>query len=181
MIRPRKSHVAGVLLCLALAGCSGSEQAALSTPSPTTTVADGQDGKDTQAAPVSRRDRTPAPDERLRPGDLAVPVNAEVIYAPFKGHGDRRLSFDPRQKNYSLVFSCEDQGRYSLSFGKEPDAGDLDRCRRGLPLHLTVATDGSSQVLWIRTTPDSTWRMVMIEGDGLGPDVGPAHKRTGTR
>ncbi len=175
MLRPRNTLAAGALLCLGLAGCSGngSEQADLRTPSPTSTVTDGHDGKDTQAAPVSRHDQTPAPDQRLRRGNLAVLADAEVIFAPFKGHGDRRLSFDPRLKNYSLVFSCEGEGRFSLV--SEPDPGDLEPCRRGLPLHLTVATDGSPQVLRIRTTPDSTWRIVMIEGDRLGPDTRPAH------
>ncbi len=175
MLSPRITLAAGALLCLSLAGCSGngSEQAELPTPSPTSTVTDGHGGKDTRAALVSRRDQVPAPDQRLRRGDLAVPADAEVIFAPFKGHGDRRLSFDPRLKNYSLVFSCEGQGRFSLV--NQPDPSDLERCQRGLPLHLTVATDGSPRVLRIRTTPDSTWRMVMIEGDRLGPQTTPAH------
>lgn len=174
MLRPRRGVAAGLLLCLGIAGCSesGRDQADLPAPSPSSATRDGHDGQDTQAAPDARRDRTPGPDHVLQHGDLAVPENAEVIFAPFTSHGDRQLPFDPRQKSYSLVFSCAGEGRFSLA--NESDLGDLQRCRRGLPLHLTVATDGSPQVLRIRTTPDSTWRMVMIEGDGLGPDVGPA-------
>jgi hypothetical protein len=178
MLRPRMSLAVGLLLCVGLAGCSGNgtEQVEPPTASPTSSKTDGLEGydrSDTRAAEVSDRDETPAPDQRLRRGDLAVPANAVVIFAPFTGHGDRRLSFDPRRKNFSLVFSCEGEGRFSLVSG--PNLGGQEPCRRGLPLHLTVATDGSPQQLRIRTTPDTTWRMVAIEGDGLGPDVKPVH------
>ena len=175
MLRPCTSLAAGLLLCVALAGCSGSgaDQAGPPTPSPTSSTTDGRDSTDTRAGEVSRRDQTPAPDQRLRPGDLAGPAHADVIFAPFKGHGDRRLSFDPRLRDFSLVFSCEGEGRFSLV--ADPDLDDLQPCRRGLPLRLTVATNGSPQVLRIHTMPDTTWRLVAIEGDGLGPEVKPAH------
>ena len=91
-----------------------------------------------------------------------MPDNAQVIFAPFKGHGDRRLSVDPGRKNFSLVFSCEGEGRFSLA----QDLGDLEPCRRGLSLHLTVATGGGPHVLRVRTMPDTTWRMVVIEETG---------------
>jgi hypothetical protein len=176
VLRSLRSLAAAVLLCLGLAGCSGheSDQADPPVPSPAVITTEAQEDKVPRAAPATTGEQAPAPDQRLRPGDLAVPANAEVIFAPFEGHGDRRLSFDPRRRNFGLVFSCDGEGRFDISTG--PDLASPSPCRRGLPLRLTVATDGSPQALRVHTTPDTTWRMVVIEGDRLGPDVRLAHE-----
>jgi hypothetical protein len=100
-----------------------------------------------------------------------VPPGANVILPPFTKHGDRRLSFKPRRRTFSLVFSCEGDGQFDISTVR--GGVDPTPCRRGLPLQLTVRTDGSAQVLRVHTTPDTTWRMVVVEGDRLGPRVGP--------
>jgi len=174
MHRPRMSLAAGLLLCLGLAGCSinGNDEADSPVPSPASSTAEAQE-RDPRAAGASRRDESPASDQRLRRGDLAVPANADVIFAPFKGDGDRRLSFNPRRKNFSLVFSCEGEGRFDVY--TDPGLAGPRPCRRGLPLRLSVATYGSPQLLRVLTTPNTTWRMVVIEGDRLGPDVRPGH------
>ena len=175
MVRQLTSVAACLLLCLGLAGCSGdgSDQADPSTTSPAASTPQAPDGNDTRTAVVSNRSQTSAMQQRLRRVDREIPANAGVIIAPFTGNGDRRLSIDPRRKTFSLGFMCEGRGRFDIVTGGDTLQPEL--CRRGVGLWLTVATDGSPQVLRVHATPDLTWRMAVIEGDGLGPAVTPAH------
>lgn len=173
MVRPRTSVAAELVLCLGLLGCSA-KVGESGSPQPSGSPSGAAHAPtETRASEATSRDATPAPDQILGRGDLAVPANAVVILAPFKGHGNRRLSFDPRRKNVSLVFSCAGEGLFEVS--TDSDLADPTPCRRGLPLHLTVASDGSPQLLRVHTTPDTTWRMVAVEGDHLGPRVRPVH------
>jgi hypothetical protein len=169
MVRLLTSLAACLLLCLGLAGCvgDGSDQPVRSAASPVESTPKAPADKDVRAAEVSNRRQASAL-HRLRWVDRRVPENAEVIIAPFTGHGDRRLSINPRRKIFSVGFMCEGRGRFDIVTGS-----DTFRPQRCLPAGywLTVATDGSPQVVRLHAAPGLTWRMAVIEGEAPNVDI----------
>jgi hypothetical protein len=173
MVRWLVSPVACLLLCMGLAGCTGdaSDQADSTSPSPAVSTPNPPHGPEAPTAEVSNRSTTSSMQRRLRRVDRDVPANADVIVAPFTGHGDRRLSIDPRGKTFGVGFRCEGQGRFGLVTGT--DRARYERCLRRVRYWLTVATDGAPQVVRLHATPGITWRMAVIEGDAPGVNVKP--------